>query len=69
VINPYERCQELAKQISPFTLKPVGLASCGCPNNLLGQYPVLHICQVCGFGGADTLHTVFCPGCQYLDDI
>ena len=65
--TPDEKCQKLAEQISPSTLAPVGLARCGCPNNLSGQYPVLHICKICGFVGADTLHTV-CPGCKYLEE-
>lgn len=43
---------------------PVGRAECGCPNNALGQAPVIHRCVLCGFeGGYESVHED-CAGCR-----
>lgn len=55
--------EELGKAWSPHLLGPIGLAECGCPNNLTGQPPALHRCVRCGFeGGYESVHER-CAGC------
>lgn len=63
--TPTEFAERLAGSWSPLLDGPVGMAECGCPNNLLGQPPALHLCRTCGFQGGPDIHGG-CAGCAYL---
>lgn len=50
------RISEGAHAISALLGGPVGLAACGCPNDMRGLPPSLHICRRCGYTAGATLH-------------
>lgn len=62
--NPHavRRISEGAHAISALRRGPVGLAACGCPNDMHGLPPSLHICRRCGYTAGATLHDD-CAGC------
>lgn len=63
--TPTEKAERLAQTFSNLLLGPVGMAECGCPNNMLGAPPALHICRKCGLETGYQVHE-YCPGCAYL---
>jgi hypothetical protein len=67
--TPAEKAGRLARTYSPYVAGPVGMAACGCPNNIFGTPPALHICQSCGFEGSWTSVHEGCRGCAYLAEL
>jgi hypothetical protein len=63
--TPTEKAERLSQTYSDLVGGPVGMADCGCPNNMLGAPPALHICRACGFEGNYDIHQD-CPCCAYL---
>ncbi len=66
--DPKAKIARLASATSPLTGYPVGLSECGCPNNILYQEPILHICPECGFDGKYEHVHIKCQGCEFLSE-
>lgn len=66
--TPRERAERMGRTASIFLGgMPIGNASCGCPNNLYGDPPALHLCFVCGLVAGPGVHDN-CSGCAYLTE-
>lgn len=62
--SPKDKIERLAATISPLTNEPLGVAACGCPNNIYGMAPLLHICSVCGDEGPSFFIHPKCNLCE-----